>query len=97
MRYALYAAETDETAEWLDDLKAEMADVCGGYTAYEAEGGWYHDGELITDDVLVVETYTQGRDEIAFNLLKDYAHFIVGNTSEDSVMVVAGDNPVYIE
>lgn len=42
--------------------KKKLAEVAGGYTAYDGRGGWMHDGELVEEDVVVYEAVATPED-----------------------------------
>lgn len=61
---ARWHAKTDEeraafAAKILDSAKRDISAEFGGFTAYEADGGWVDgDGNLIEERVTVIESYT---------------------------------------
>ena len=69
-----------------DGVKGLVNAYFGGYTIYEAEGGWEDsNGKLIKEPGYIIETVTD-RSE-AEKPLEHITNFILGNTKESMVLI----------
>lgn len=88
----LYLPKTaDNYVETVNTVKRRMADAFGGYTAYDAEGGWVDDeGETVTEPVTVLETAATpdvAAADMAF-AMRVLARDVKTATGEDTIMIV---------
>ena len=67
---------------------ARIARIAGGYTAWEAQGGWIDaDNDLVTEDVVVVETSIGNDDANAINQLRRVAIKVCNDLEQDCVFL----------
>jgi hypothetical protein len=89
MRYCVYVP-TAVDDEILRDVKRRMANVCGGYTVYDAEGGWTDaNGRMVEEDVHVVEAYGDGDIQTQKNVHRT-ASMVRLRSDEDAVAYTVG-------
>lgn len=75
--------EAEKSSFAIDTIKRVFAHLYGGYTTYSGGGGWVDDdGDLIEDDVVIIETYG----DISEVRLEEYAIYVRNTTNEDSIM-----------
>lgn len=73
--------------EVLDLIKGHMSRRYGGYTTYQATGGWENDeGQLIEEPVIVVESYSDSSVSLVSMEMHELAEVVKRATDEDAVM-----------
>lgn len=50
--------------KWARKAKVMLSELFGGYTAFSAVGGWVGNEGLVEEDVLIVQSFTDGLDEL---------------------------------
>lgn len=79
----LYVPEATGKVEY---VKRRMAQECGGFTAYHADGGWVNnDGELIEEPVTVISGLTGARPS-ARAFAQGLARELADTTDEEAVL-----------
>lgn len=77
-----------------DEIKRALSEKFGGYTTYDAQGGWINEeGELIDEPVKVYETYT---DNARYSVFRSIAHNVRVTTGEDAVMFTINNESHFI-
>lgn len=66
------------------DTYRALAESFGGYSANEVSGGWINpEGELVTENSLVIDIYTDAAPEV----IRDTAEWLATLFNQESVMV----------
>lgn len=80
-----------------DVVKKRMAGKFGGFTAYDAAGGWVDgDGNLIEEPVTVIESYT-GDDETAPMYARCIALEVLNMLYQDAAMYTIDGTAHFVE
>ena len=93
------AAETTYHGDvtMMEKLKKRVSTKFGGFTEYQASGGWVNDkGELIEENVFVLEVTTRERERKCEVFAKANASWLARNTNEDTVMVMVNNERYFI-
>lgn len=74
-------------------VKSWLAEEFGGYTAYDAQGGWRNDdGDLVEESVTVYEIVAPSTADggHVYNVFSDLAHGVKHMSDESAVMAYVG-------
>jgi hypothetical protein len=78
----------------LEHAQKRIADTCGGFTMYDATGGWVEDGSIVEEDVTVVEGYCDKSHANAVIWLDGVVEYIMGRNgyNESAIMFTVGND-----
>ena len=87
--------DLDKSGTVVSAVKERLSREYGGFTAYDANGGWINDdGELVEDNITVVESVG----DIRKDTVEDICRSVKRILNEDSVMWEVHDTNVgYVE
>jgi hypothetical protein len=71
----------------LKKIKQEMCDHFGGYTAYEAEGGWKSGKTYVYEDITVIQSFYRGPGAEALQFVKVLAGYVKKKLAQEAVTV----------
>jgi hypothetical protein len=71
----------------LKKMKQEMCDHFGGYTAYEAEGGWKSGKTYVYEDITVIQCFYRSPREEALQFVTMLAEYVKKKLGQEAVTV----------
>jgi hypothetical protein len=78
---------TDKREGALNIAQRKIAEALGGFTGYEAQGGWLNGkGEIVKENVTVIEAYSAKDGEYIENLLHSLAAELAATLNQDCVL-----------
>jgi hypothetical protein len=81
----------------LEHAQERIADTCGGFTMYDATGGWVEDGCVVEEDVTVIEGYCDKSHANAVIWLDGIVEYIMGwNLYNESAIMFTVGNDQYL-
>lgn len=79
--------EASGYADASENIETRMCDAFGGFTAYDARGGWKApDGDIVREPVTVYESFTDMKAHQAYQAAQAAAHAVATLTDETAVM-----------
>lgn len=98
-RVKFYVPEQAGNKTWspehtmLESLKENAADTFGGYTEYEATGGWIPNGEdqVEEENVVVLEILSKEAKSTTDGWVHANANWLKSHTDEDVILATVGD------
>lgn len=75
-------------ANRLKDVRKEFARAFGGFTEYEAIGGWESNGKVVIEPITIVKSfYSAGSDRYAYQLARTLALVIKTDLKQEAVTI----------
>ena len=71
----------------LKKIKRLMCDQFGGYTAYDAEGGWKSGNTYIYEDITVIKCFYKSTGTEALQFVKVLAEYVKKKLGQEAVTV----------
>lgn len=96
-RVKIYVPEQAGNKTWnpdhtmLSKLKEMAADKFGGFTEYEAKGGWLNSSdELVEENVRVIEILSKETESLTEGWAKSEANWLKAHTDEEVILITVG-------
>jgi hypothetical protein len=87
----------DSYAACLEHAQQRLCDRFGGFTSYDARGGWHNGEEIEKEPVTVVETYADTSHENAVIFMDGIAEYVAGrNGYDESEIAFTVDDQMYV-
>jgi hypothetical protein len=81
----------------LEHAQQQLCDRYGGFTSYDARGGWHNGDEIEQEPVTVVEAYADVSPENAVIYMDSVVEYIAGrNGYDESQIMFTVDNEMYV-
>jgi hypothetical protein len=88
----------DNYTDVLSELQTRLCEIFDGFTQYDGKGGWKtDDGEIITEDVTVIEVHSNMTHSEIRYYVRPWAQYILNETNENSVLFTVGGEKEVLE
>ena len=90
-------APAEQIARWVKASKIKLASLFGGFTAYQAQGGWYSETHgLIEEDVTIVQAYTDEDGLAKIGQFRELAAAIARDMGQEVVSLEVNGTLIFV-